>query len=64
VRSVSLSPSPTVRICSKVYTAETHSVKKRTKDDDNDDHDDDGDYDDRFYIALFSALDQAHRARM
>ena len=33
-------------------------------DDDDDDDDDDNDDDDYFYIALFSALEQTHCARM
>ena len=51
---------PQPGFAAKVYTAKTYSVKERTKDDD----DDDDDHDDRFYIALFSALEQTHCARM
>ena len=46
---------PQPGFAAKVYTAKTYSVKERTKDDD---------HDDRFYIALFSAHEQTHRARM
>ena len=54
---------PQSGFAAKIYTAETHSVKKRTKDDGDDDDDDDDD-DGRFYIALFSALEQTRCARM
>ena len=39
-------------------------IQRYRNDDDDDDNDDDDDDDDCFYIALFSALEQTHYARM